>query len=315
MQAAAASSSDPPPDETGALKAVDESPAAEEEEDKAAPNALLAAVPFGSMLLATPIGMYLDGRYKLGPSKSAHATILDTLAAADSTAALTWATLLGNLLAIGLPLIITRCSCHRSSSTIKRKPLTLSWLMSQWVEGIMEVSEAVIILLLAWALGAVVRELHAAQYLASALSSWLPSHLLPFVSMLLAMATSFGIGSAWGTMGVLVPLVAPLAWELSHHNVQVLTESLGAVLGGAVFGNVASPIADTSVLSSMVTRCPMLDHVASQATYVALTAVCGLALGALPVGLGAYPCGVGLLASVAVIVCVPLVVKRLSRRR
>ena len=112
--------------------------------------------------------------------------------------------------------------------------------------------EALIILFLAWALGDIVTELCTAQFLAGALGAWLPVGLLPLTSMLLSMLVSFGIGSAWGTMGVLIPLVAPLAWDLSGHDLGVLRASLGAVMGGAVFGNVSSPLADTSVLSSMV---------------------------------------------------------------
>ena len=124
--------------------------------------------------------------------------------------------------------------------------------------------------------------------------------------MLLAMATSFGIGSAWGTLGVLVPLVAPLAWELSGHDLEILTASLGAVMGGSVFGNVSSPLADTSVLTAMVCRCEMLPHVSSQAPYIALTAAFSLLLGALPVGLGLYPIGAALALSVVGLALVPL---------
>ena len=86
-----------------------------------------------------------------------------------------------------------------------------------------EVSEAVVILLLAWALGAVVNELRTAAYLASLLGSWLPSSLLPAVSLAISMAISFGIGSAWGSMGILIPLVAPLAWQLSDRDLATLT--------------------------------------------------------------------------------------------
>ena len=63
------------------------------------PRALFALLPLSAMLLATPLGMWLDGRSNAeGPS------LIDAFAAADSTAALTWATGLGNLLAFALPL-------------------------------------------------------------------------------------------------------------------------------------------------------------------------------------------------------------------
>lgn len=178
--------------------------------------------------------------------------------------------------------------------------------MQSWAEGVAEVSEATVILLLAWSLGGVVGRLQTASFLASAIGSWLPPALLPFVSLLLSMLVSFGIGTAWGTMGVLVPLVAPLAWDLSGRDLGVLTACLGAVMGGACFGNVSSPLADTSVLAAMICKCEMLAHVSSQATYTTLTAVLSLLLGALPVGLGVYPIWVALLLSIVILAAAPL---------
>ena len=90
-----------------------------------------------------------------------------------------------------------------------------------------EVSEAVVILLLAWALGSIVNELRTADYLSSLLGSWLPSSLLPAVALVISMTISFGIGSAWGSMGILIPLVAPLAWQLSHRDLTTLTVRRG----------------------------------------------------------------------------------------
>ena len=278
------------------------------------------------MLVGTPLGMYFDGRSKLG----APASLLDTLAAADSTAALTWSTLLGNLLAILLPLTSGYCAALATGGCSRRKErtlgagevagsdgdgarLTLGALVEHWIGGVQECVEAIVILLLAWSLGAVVHDLHTAEFLSGALGAWLPVALLPAASTLLAMATSFGIGSAWGTMGVLVPLVAPLAWELSAHDLPVLTASLGGVLGGAVFGNVASPLADTAVLSSLVCRCEMLAHVSSQAGYVALTGSLSLLVGALPVGLGLYPPAVGLALAVLALAAAPLVARAAER--
>ena len=295
---------------------VSSSSAGGESDQKPAPppNASFAAVPFSAMLIATPVGMYLDGSRKLPAAKLATASVLDILGAANSTAALTWATLLGNLLAVGLPLVtgfVERRACGRPRTP---SSASLHGLVGSWVEGIQEVSEALTILLLAWALGSVTSDVHAAPFLASALGSWLPPTMLPFVTMVLAMATSFGIGSAWGTMGVLVPLVAPLAWELGGRDVSVLTACLGATLGGSVFGNVASPLADTSVLSSMVCRCDMLSHVGSQATYVALTASLSLLVGALPVGLGILPIGAALALASAILAASPLIAHCRPRR-
>ena len=80
--------------------------------------------------------------------------------------------------------------------------------------------------------------------------------------------------------------------------------------GGSVFGNVASPLADTSVLSAMVSKCTMLEHVASQAGYVSLTAALALLAGAIPVGLGLYNIWVALALSLAVLGAAPIMLGR-----
>ena len=155
-------------------------------------------------------------------------------------------------------------------------------------------------------LGAVVGDLQTAAFLSGAIGTWLPSSLLPVISLLLAMLVSCVIGSAWGTMGVLIPLVAPLAWDLSGRDLTTLTACLGAVIGGATFGNVSSPLADTSVLTAMVCKCDLLEHASSQATYTVLAGMLSVLLGALPVGLGWYSIWVALSLGVAVLALVPL---------
>jgi Na+/H+ antiporter NhaC len=52
--------------------------------------------------------------------------------------------------------------------------------------------------------------------------------------------------------------------------------SVSAVLGGAVFGDHASPISDTTILSSTGAGCPHLEHVATQMPYAVTVAVCAL---------------------------------------
>ena len=50
--------------------------------------------------------------------------------------------------------------------------------------------------------------------------------------------------------------------------------SISAVLGGSVFGDHASPISDTTILSSTGAGCPHLEHVATQMPYAITCAVC-----------------------------------------
>jgi len=47
---------------------------------------------------------------------------------------------------------------------------------------------------------------------------------------------------------------------------------LGAVLSGGVFGDYASPLSDTSIISSMAAACDHVDHVNTQLPYALLLA-------------------------------------------
>jgi len=62
---------------------------------------------------------------------------------------------------------------------------------------------------------------------------------------------------------------------------------LGALLSGGVFGDHASPLSDTTIISSMAAACDHVDHVKTQMPYAlglaALTTVLYLIVGAMNV--------------------------------
>ncbi|MBF1714720.1 MAG: Na+/H+ antiporter NhaC family protein, partial [Selenomonas sp.] len=56
----------------------------------------------------------------------------------------------------------------------------------------------------------------------------------------------------------------------------ILVVSVAAILSGAVCGDHASPISDTTILASAGAQCHHLDHVSTQLPYVAVVASCSL---------------------------------------
>lgn len=64
---------------------------------------------------------------------------------------------------------------------------------------------------------------------------------------------SYACGSTFGTMGIVFPLVGPLAWRLGNGDVEFLHHCFACILGGSIFGNVCSPISDTTILTSLAT--------------------------------------------------------------
>eukprot|EP00322_Chrysochromulina_rotalis_P030963 CAMPEP_0115869846 /NCGR_PEP_ID=MMETSP0287-20121206/22019_1 /TAXON_ID=412157 /ORGANISM="Chrysochromulina rotalis, Strain UIO044" /LENGTH=121 /DNA_ID=CAMNT_0003324545 /DNA_START=80 /DNA_END=445 /DNA_ORIENTATION=- len=89
-------------------------------------------------------------------------------------------------------------------------------------------------------------------------------------------------------MGIILPLVGPLATQLGGNDEAFLRHCIASVLAGATFGNLCSPISDTTILTVLSTKCDLQAHVASITPYALLVAAIALVLGSLPVGLGWY---------------------------
>jgi Na+/H+ antiporter NhaC len=83
-----------------------------------------------------------------------------------------------------------------------------------------------------------------------------------------AAATAFAIGSSWGTFAIMIPIAIPLALAIGLPAPLML----GAVLSGAVFGDHASPVSDTTVVASMAAATDHVEHVRTQLPYALIAA-------------------------------------------
>ena len=230
-------------------------------------------------------------------------SLSNILRGADPFVPLLWGSLVGSVLAIGF-------------ATLGRS-LNLSNAIGAWVTGIKSMTLAIVILTLAWSLGAATQAMETASFLASALSARLPVEFLPLVVFGIAAATSFATGTAWGTMGILFPLVIPLAITLSGGVVpgevaqySILLGSSASVMAGALFGDHCSPISDTTVMSSMASACDHVDHVRTQMPYALFAATVAVLAGYLPEAYG-IPVWASLAAGMVLMV---LVVRLVGRR-
>jgi Na+/H+ antiporter NhaC len=167
--------------------------------------------------------------------------------------------------------------------------------------------------------------MYTAAYLTQALSgedgsddsATLSVEFLPTMVFVLAAAVAFCTGTSWGTMGILVPMVVPLAHALLIRdgtaaldaNNPILLASIGGVLAGAVFGDHCSPISDTTVLSSQASGCDHLAHVWTQLPYAMAAATVAIGLGTLPIGFG-FPVWLALPLQLAALVGIMLVFGR-----
>lgn len=160
---------------------------------------------------------------------------------------------------------------------VPRRILTFSLFMDGAVKGMKLMLPANIILILAWTLSGVCRDLlMATQYVegvVGALGSDFGT-LLPLLAFLIACGLSFATGASWATFGILVPIIVPAVQAVSP---DLAIPALAAILAGSVFGDHASPISDTTILSAASSRCQHMDHVASQLPYVMLPAIAAAA--------------------------------------
>jgi Na+/H+ antiporter NhaC len=142
--------------------------------------------------------------------------------------------------------------------------------ITQWVAGVMDgikdVVPALVVVALAYCLNGITQELGAANYLISITESWMTPSNLVFLTFLLAAFISFSTGTSWGTYALMIPLALPIAYELTGQTLDPLVyQVVAAIAGGGIFGDHASPLSDTSVLSSAGAGC---DHPQLPAYYI-----------------------------------------------
>jgi Na+/H+ antiporter NhaC len=248
-----------------------------------------AAVPVLTVVFVVLVGLYTTGAASVGPG----ASLMDIFGGADPFATLLWGSLAGCLMAFAL--------------SVGQGLLSMNETIESWLGGIRAMMIAMIILTLAWSLGAVTEALGTASFLAQLLEGNVPLVLLPWLVFLTAAAMAFATGTSWGTMAILIPLVIPLTVSLggaagfdggAHYS--ILLGSISSVLAGAIFGDHCSPISDTTVLSSTASACDHVDHVRTQLPYALLVAVVSMLLGDIGTAYG-LPNWIALLGGVGVL--------------
>lgn len=171
-----------------------------------------------------------------------------------------------------------------------RKLFTIKAASEAIGEGIKSMVPALIILTMAWTIGTVIKSspedggLGLASYLSEVVvGGGFPISLVPVIAFALSALISFSTGTSWGTFAIMIPIVMPIAVGLGQANglaegglLNAAMISVSAVLGGSVFGDHASPISDTTILSSTGAGCPHLEHVATQMPYAITAALCAL---------------------------------------
>ena len=240
------------------------------------------AVPIGVILFGTIAGLFYTGINAIEASGSTNYTVQNIISNANSYSSLLWASLTASIVAIVM--------------SISQKILNLNDAVDAWHKGLQSMLFACIILVFAWAISDVTNQLKTADYLISILSDAIDPRFLPVLVFIVCSLVSFSTGTSWGTMAIVMPLVIPLGTKMSalngftpEHTMIIINGVVSSVLAGSVFGDHCSPIADTTILSSMASGCNHMDHVKTQLPYAIVVGVVCMLLGDIPTAFGLNP--------------------------
>jgi Na+/H+ antiporter NhaC len=226
----------------GAIPLVDVSAEQQDAEESEAdiPSAWLMVLPILAMIVMMPIGLYITGDG-------------DIIKGSGSVSVL-WSVSFAILVAWVMTLIKGDCS--------------VSQLMQDFMKGAGALLPIAAILLLALALGDVARTLGTGIYVANLVGENIPAMFLAPLVFLVSAFIAFSVGSSWGTFAIMIPIAVPMATTLGLPAPLLL----GAAVSGAIFGDHASPISDTTVVASMASATDHIDHVRTQLPYALLAA-------------------------------------------
>jgi Na+/H+ antiporter NhaC len=250
-------------------------------------HAYLAVVPILVLIISTLVGIFTTG---------SGSTMREIFGSANPLQAMMWASMLSLLTATIL--------------SVTSRQMTMHDTMEAMHKGFHPMLLAVVILTFAWAIADVNTALHTAEFIISMLGDRVDPTMLPLLVFVIAAITAFATGASWGTMGILVPLVIPLAWNVMEYNqiansthLYILYSTLASVLAGAVWGDHCSPISDTTILSSISSGCDHIAHVRTQMPYAMVVAAVAMATSVIPTAYG-MPWWMGLLIGSGVLLVI-----------
>lgn len=242
-----------------------------------------AIIPIGTLIVTSLIFFYYSGytsivngdnielQNLMVKSPWSFLSIKEAFSSADASVALFQSAIISSIVAILM--------------AVSKKIFKVSEAIEIWIDGMKSLLMTAVILILAWSLSSVIKDLGTAKFLVTLLSGSMPAFLLPSVIFILGSIISFSTGTAYGTMGILMPLAIPLAHSINP-DISFIVISTSAVLTGAIFGDHCSPISDTTILSSMGAGCNHIDHVKTQMPYALFVASITVLFGYIPAGLG-----------------------------
>lgn len=208
------------------------------------PRILYFVLPLIAVIGISVFGLFWTGRAGNG--------IMEILENADAATALLWGAfsmaLTGVVLAMGFRI------------------MDLKETMDTFLDGFKLMVLTGCILVLAWSLGSITKEMQLGNYIVSKIGDSISFVILPIIIFILGMFVSFATGTSWGTMTIVTPLAVQLTYSVTGDAATSIAMA-GVVFSGSIFGDHCSPISDTTVMASIFSGADHIDHVRTQIPY------------------------------------------------
>jgi tetracycline resistance efflux pump len=217
-----------------------------EESDSMEPNALNLFIPLGTLIVTIITALIVTGG--------------GNLLKGDGMNALLWGCFV-SLIVMGLMIIL-------------QKKATVLETINMAFTGAKGMVDIAAVLMFAFAMGSVVKELGTGIYLSEIFSRFLSSALLPLLVFLMGLLISFATGTSLGTMAIMSVIALPMAYNMGV-NIPLVAS---AIWGGSIFGDHASPISDTTIMTCSTTGCDIVSHIKTQSPYILVFACLTCAL-------------------------------------
>ena len=218
-------------------------------------------IPIFVMVGMIFVGLYVTGKSNLEAAGGQASGFWDLMTQASGSTAVLWA--------VGTAILVAMVLYAIPRPLRGGKPVMTVIQSTDWVlKGSSGLVGVVALLVFAFALGQISRALEMGPYVVGLIGEGVPAWWLPAFVFAVGCFVSFTLGSSWTAFAILMPIALPLAEGLGVS----LPLMLGAVLSGGVYGDHASPLSDTSIISSMSAACDHVDHINTQLPYTFLLA-------------------------------------------
>jgi len=215
------------------------------------PKARNMIVPIFTMVFMMPVGLIYSGwgQIENAASLSFPKAVITALGKGSGSTAVLWAVLTA---------IIISAVFYRIQKIFRLKEI-----IDLTFKGVGGLIPLALLMMLAFAIGAVSKKLGTGFYAAELAEQWLNPHFVPVILFLISGFIAFSTGTSWGTFAIMIAVGVPMAQSMGTG----IPLAVASVLGGGVFGDHCSPISDTTIISSMASASDHIDHVKTQLPY------------------------------------------------